>query len=143
MARKYRRIIDTALTGLGIGIIFTVVFLSDSLTLQVQMPLAVLGVLLMEAGVWGMSNKFLPNERRFSGLREEGDAMLDLMRELCSAAVARDRGGEDEKRFQATRGKMHASVESMAAIASHDSESGPLPSVPPSTQDSSRSVIAS
>ena len=80
-------------TGLGIGIIFIVVLLSDSLTLQVQMPLAVLGVLLMEAGVCGMSNKFLPNERRFAGLREEGDRMLDLMRELCSAAVARDRGG--------------------------------------------------
>ena len=135
MARKHRRIIDTALTGLGIGIIFTVILLSDSLTLQAQMPLAVLGVLLMEAGVWGMSNKFLPNERRFSGLREEGNRMLDLMRELCSAAVARDKGREDDQRFQATKDKMHASVESMAAIASHDSESGPLPSVTPSTQE--------
>ncbi|MCH2355157.1 MAG: hypothetical protein MK319_00530 [Pseudomonadales bacterium] len=135
MARKHRRIIDITLTGLGIGLIFTVVLLSGSLTLQVQMPLAVLGVLLMEAGVWGMSNKFLPNERRFSGLREEGDRMLDLMRELCSAAVARDRGGEDDQRFQAAREKMHTSVESMAAIASHDSESGPVPSAPPSTQN--------
>jgi hypothetical protein len=80
-----------------------------------------------------MSNKFLPNERRFSGLREEGDRMLDLMRELCSAAVARDRGEEDDQRFQAAREKMHTSVESMVAIASHDSESGPVPSGPPST----------
>ena len=137
MARKHRRIIDITLTGLGIGLIFTVVLLSGSLTLQVQMPLAVLGVLLMEAGVWGMSNKFLPNERRFSGLREEGDRMLDLMRELCSAAaaVARDRGGEDDQRFQAAREKMHTSVDSMAAIASHDSESGPVRSALPSTQD--------
>lgn len=134
MVRKHRRIIDTALTGLGIGIIFTVVLLSDSLTLQVQMPLAILGVLLMEAGVWGMSNKFLPNERRFSGLREEGDRMLDLMRELCSAAVARDKGREDDQRFHAAREKMHASVENMAAIASHDSESGPLQSGTPPPQ---------
>ena len=86
MARKHRRIIDITLTGLGIGLIFTVALLSGSLTLQVQMPLAVLGVLLMEAGVWGLSNKFLPNERRFSGLREEGDRMLDLMREQIGRA---------------------------------------------------------
>ena len=90
------------------------------------MPLALLGVLLMEAGVWGLSNKFLPNERRFTGLREEGDNMLDLMRALCAAAVARDKGNEDDTRFQKTMESMHDSVNRMVAIASQDSGSGTL-----------------
>ena len=126
MARKYRRIIDTLLTGSGIGLIFTAVLFSGSLTLQLRMPLALLGVLLMEAGVWGLSNKFLPNERRFTGLREEGDNMLDLMRALCAAAVARDKGNEDDTRFQKTMESMHDSVNRMVAIASQDSGSGTL-----------------
>lgn len=92
MKRNLRRSIDLGLTVLGIGIIFTVIFLSASLDVQSQLSLALLGVLLMEAGVWGLSSMLFPNERRYSQLRDEGDKMIQLIRELNAAAIAKDTG---------------------------------------------------
>lgn len=124
MGRNIRRSIDVGLTGLGIGIIFTAVLLSSSLTIQMQLPLALVGVLLMEAGVWGLSSKVFPNERRYIDLREEGDRIIQLVRQLNAAAVAREQGaGADDGRFQATLDEMHDSVKRMAELASR--ESGP------------------
>lgn len=117
MTRNIRRKIDIMLTGLGIGIIFTAILLSASLTIQIQMPMALFGVLLMEAGVWGLSNKLFPSDRRFSRLRHEGNHMLDLVRELNAAAIAKDTGEEDAKRFQATLEAMHNSVIKMSELA--------------------------
>ncbi|MEQ9070690.1 MAG: hypothetical protein RLO18_28395, partial [Gimesia chilikensis] len=86
MKRNIRRQFDIALTGLGIGIIFVAVILGGTLEIQIQLPIALLGVLLMEAGVWGLSGKVLPNQRRFNRLREEGDRLIQLLRELNEAA---------------------------------------------------------
>jgi hypothetical protein len=116
--RNLRRSIDLGLTGLGIGIIFTAIFLSASLDVQSQLPLVLLGVLLMEAGVWGLSSKLFPNERRYSQLRDEGDKMIQLIRELNAAAIAKDTGAEDAKRFQATLERMNESVLEMSRLAS-------------------------
>ena len=123
MGRNIRRSIDVALTGLGIGIIFTAVLLSSTLTIQMQLPIALVGVLLMEAGVWGLSSKVFPSERRYGDLRAEGDKIIQLIRQLNNAAVARDRGADDDGSFQATLDEMHDSVKRMAELASR--ESGP------------------
>ena len=123
MKRNSRRTIDLGLTGLGIGIIFTSVILGGTLEIQMQLPLALLGVLFMEAGVWGLSSKLFPNERRYSQLREEGDSMIQLIRELNAAAIAKDTGAEDAKRFQATLQRMHDSVVRMSELASKEDDS--------------------
>ena len=122
MRRNIRRTIDLGLTGVGIGIIFTAVLLSSSLTIQMQLPLALAGVLLMEAGVWGLSSKVFPNERRYIDLRAEGDNIIQLIRELNAAAVARDKGVDAGERFQATLDEMHDSVKRMAELASRESD---------------------
>lgn len=121
MRRNIRRSVDVGLTGLGIGIIFTAVLLSSSLTIQMQLPLALIGVLLMEAGVWGLSSKVFPNERRYIELRVEGDSIIQLIRQLNAAAVARDQGVGAEDNFQATLDEMHDSVTRMAKLASRAS----------------------
>lgn len=123
MKRNIRRSIDIALTGLGIGIIFSAVILRGSLDITAQMPMALLGVLLMEAGVWGLSNRLFPNERRYSKLRMEGDAMINYIRELNDAAIAHASGKEDAKRFQATLQQMHDSVIRMSDLAGKEDES--------------------
>lgn len=123
MRHNIRRSIDVGLTGLGIGIIFTAVILSSSLTIQMQLPLALVGVLLMEAGVWGLSSKVFPNERRYMDLRGEGDTIIQLIRQLNSAAVAREKGEDTDGRFQATLDEMHDSVKRMAELASRESGS--------------------
>lgn len=122
MRRNIRRTIDIGLTGIGIGIIFTAVLLSASLTIQMQLPLALVGVLLMEAGVWGLSSKVFPSERRYIELRAEGDNIIQLIRRLNAAAIARDKGADAEGRFQATLDEMHDSVKRMAELASRESD---------------------
>lgn len=125
MKRNLRRNIDIALTGLGIGLIFSAVILGGSLDIRAQLPLALIGVLIMEAGVWGLSSKLFPSERRYLRLREEGDRMIDLIRELNNAAIAKDTGSEDARRFQETLQKMHDSVVKMSELAAVENSSKP------------------
>ena len=118
MSRNIRRQFDIALTGLGIALIFTAVLLGGSLEVYMQLPIALVGVLLMEAGVWGLSGKVLPNQRRFNRLREEGDTLIRLLRELNEAAIAKRRGDEDvAARFDPVLDQMHDSVNRMAKLA--------------------------
>jgi hypothetical protein len=108
------------------GIIFgSVLFGPDSLQLQVLFVLS--GVLVLEAGVWGITNGLLPNERYYLQLREEGDHFLGLIRILNEAAVARDNGDESDARFRDARAQMHASVERMAEVAGKQDESEEAP----------------
>jgi hypothetical protein len=107
---------------LVLAFFFTAIILGASLGVQLQLPLALLGVLLMEAGVWGLSSELFPNDRRYSELRDEGDKMIQLIRELNAAAIAKDTGAEDAKRFQATLERMHESVMEMSKLASKEDE---------------------
>jgi len=122
--RKIRRILEIALPVTGMGVIFlSVLFGSDSLQLQVLLVL--FGILILEAGVWGLASRFLPNERRYLGLREEGDHFIGLIRDLNKAAVAReegDGGGENERRYQDALEQMHTSVRRMGELAGKDTE---------------------
>ena len=88
MKRNIRRQIDIGLTGLGIAIIFSAVILGGSMEIQLQLPLALVGVLLMEAGVWGLSSKLFPNERRYSQLRDEGDENYDGVMRLMDGDMS-------------------------------------------------------
>lgn len=130
MKRNIKRQFDIGMTCVGIAIIFSAVVLGGSLNVEAQLPLALIGVLLMEAGVWGLSSKLFPNERRYTSLRDEGDNMIALIRELNHAAIAKSTGKEDAKRFQATLEKMHDSVVRMSELAAK--EDGPSnPMAPP------------
>ncbi len=122
MKHNIRRQIDIALTGLGIALIFVAVLLGASLEIQAQLPIALAGVLLMEAGVWGLSGKMLPNQRRFNRLREEGDNLIRLLRELNEAAIAKRRGDDEAvaSRFDPVLDEMHASVNMMAKLAGYE-----------------------
>ncbi len=117
--RKIRRGIEIALPLLGMGIIFGSVLFGPN-DLQLQVLLVLIGVLILEAGVWGLTSGILPNERRYLSLREEGDHFLGLIRVLNAAAVARDEGQEDDTRFRETRAQMHTSVERMGELAGQD-----------------------
>ncbi len=79
----------------------------------------------MEAGIWGMSSKVFPNERRYTGLRAEGEHIIKLIRQLNSAAIARDQGRDDDGLFQATLDEMHDSITRMAELASREEGSQP------------------
>jgi hypothetical protein len=118
LKKRLRRNIDMALTVVGIAVVFSAIILGANLDVRAQVPIALVGVLLMEAAIWGLSSKFIPNQRKYTSLREEGDRMLDLIRELNSAAIANEKGTEDAKRFQQTLEAMHSSVLKMSDLAS-------------------------
>lgn len=122
MKRNIRRHIDAGLTGVGIAVVFSSIILGTSLDIRAQMPIALLGVLLMEAGIWGLASRFVPNQRKYTKLRGEGDNMLHLIRELNAAAIAKERGEEDSKRFQETLAAMHDSVIKMSGLANVDKD---------------------
>jgi hypothetical protein len=117
LKKSIRRNIDMGLTAVGIAAVFSAIILGASLDVRAQLPIALIGVLLMEAGIWGLSAKFFPNQRKYCSLRDEGDRMLDLIRELNSAAIAKEIGTEDAKRFQRTLEAMHSSVLKMSEFA--------------------------
>lgn len=122
MRRNIRRSIDMMLTLAGILVIFGSVFFANTIGVQALFLLVLFGVLIMEIGVWGLSSRLLPSERKFSRLREEGDNMITLIRELNASAIAKDRGEEDAKRFQQTLASMHDSVVRMAELAAHQDD---------------------
>jgi hypothetical protein len=102
---------------LGIGTIFLTVLLCGAWPVQLQMIPVIIGVLLMEAGVWGLAAKLMPNQRKYSGLRAEGDHILSLIRQLNGAAVAKELGIDNNKQFERTMEEMHMSVARMAELA--------------------------
>lgn len=122
MKRNIRRSIDAVLTLAGILVIFGSVFFANTIGVQALFLLVLFGVLIMEIGVWRLSSRLLPSERKFSLLREEGDNMITLIRELHASAIAKDRGEEDAKRFQQTLASMHDSVVRMAELAAHQDD---------------------
>ena len=119
MKRKIRRAIEIGIPLLGMGIIFGSVLFGPP-SLQLQVFLVLIGVLILEAGVWGLTSGLLPNERRYLALRTEGDHFLGLIRILNQAAVGRDKGEENDARFRTTRAEMHTSVERMGELAGKD-----------------------
>ena len=122
MKRTIRRILEIALPVLGMGVIFmSVLFRSDSLQLQVLFVL--FGVLLLEAGVWGLASRLLADERRYLDLRGEVDHFIGLIPELNESAVARlnrDGSKEDEERFQGVLEHLHDCVGRMGEVAAKD-----------------------
>lgn len=111
------RILNAGLPIVGMLVVFgAVLFVDDRQTLIL---VVLLGILLIEAGVWKLSNPFLPTERRFNELRLEVDQFMELVRELNTAGIEarKDDDAAAWARFENTLATMHASVERMAAAA--------------------------
>lgn len=98
-------------------IIFTTFLFESALGTTARFLILIGGVLALEIGVWGLSNKILPSDRKFNTLRKEGDKMIALIRQLNAAAIVRHQGAEEAKKFQATLDEMHKSVTRMADCA--------------------------
>ncbi len=119
--RTFRRAIELGLPILGMAVVFGGVLFVPPTNLQMQIVVVLVGVLLLEAGVWGLTGQILPNERHYRALREEGDHFITLIRDLNSAALARKEGleGSDEG-FEEALAAMHASVERMGGFAGEE-----------------------
>jgi hypothetical protein len=121
--RRLRKAIEFGLPIVGMLTVFGSLLFVPSNLLQIQVFVVLIGVLILEAGVWGLTTGILPNERRYISLREEGDHFLVLIRALNKAAVEKNRKGQaSSEEFREAVSHMHASVERMASVAGDERE---------------------
>ena len=106
-------------------IIFVSVLTQYPEDLQAQLGVMVIGVLLLEAGVWDLTPKLLPDERCYLGLRNELDHMIELTRALNGAAIAAGATRADDEAFRESLARMHASVDRMAELAGQETDANP------------------
>jgi len=112
------KLLNAGLPVAGMIVVFgAVLFLEDRRTMIL---VVLLGILLIEAGVWKLSNPFLPTERRFNALRLEVDQFMELVRELNGSAIearSTEENSSSWARFRNTLATMHASVDRMGEAA--------------------------
>ena len=106
---------------LGVLTIFAGLLLVSSDSVQAQIMVVLAGILALEAGVWGLGQQLLPNDRQFLDLRVEGEHFIDLIRDLNTAALARNQDAagtaDADKRFTEVLTLMHKSVDQMGEFA--------------------------
>jgi hypothetical protein len=115
--RILRQRLDTGLSILGVVVILSAVLFVRELRSQVA--IVVLGMLLLEVGVWKLAHYVLPSERQYLALRGETDRFLALVRQLHAAALlvqAQDAPAHRHA-FEAVRCAMHQTVERMCEVA--------------------------
>jgi len=129
------KLLNAGLPVAGMIVVFgAVLFLEDRRTMIL---VVLLGILFIEAGVWKLSNPFLPTERRFNALRLEVDQFMELLRELNGSAIEALSGEGNASawaRFRNTLATMHASVERMGEAAGRG-EGDPPTQAPPEGEE--------
>lgn len=117
LMRNLRQVTDKGMPIVGVVVILAAVLFVQELRLQ--LAVVVVGLFLVEAGVWNLSQWILPNDRQYIGLRAEGDHFIMLIRRLNEAAVQLKEVDDDANRraFEAAREAMHESVDRMAQLA--------------------------
>lgn len=139
--RKLRRAIE-----ISIPIAGTMLVLGGILAFEqrrAQIVAAVIGLVVIEVGIWGLVRPVLPNERRYFGLRGETDRFLGLVRMLNRAALtlAERDSPRARRRLDQIRGTMIESVGRMALVAGKTDEE--LRENPPTSEPPIRQAISS
>lgn len=101
---------------LGMAIIFFGVLTSDDP--QTQLALIIVGILLIQGGVWTLAQRVVGPRREYLALRREVVDFLGLVRNLNDASL--EKGAAEEAAAAERRRileEMHARVDRMAAAA--------------------------
>jgi hypothetical protein len=114
--RKIRGSFHLALTIAGTVLIIYAVMAVEGM--YDRMLVVALGLVLIEAGIWRMTQSLFPNDRNFRPLRKETDFFITLVRRLNRAAVNAQRGsGSAVHDLAQVHDEMHHSVDRMFRIA--------------------------
>jgi hypothetical protein len=120
VVRNVRKLMGVAFPVLGMAIVFAAILVpAISLNLQLQIGVVLAGLLIIETGVWKLTSKILPNERKYLTLRAEVDTFIDQIRVLnTQGELLRVHDTENSKEsFRETVDALHASVDRMAEVA--------------------------
>lgn len=123
--RNLRKIMAMGLPILGMIVVFSAILVpAISLNLQLQIVVVLAGLLIIEAGVWRLTAKILPNERKYLTLRAEVDDFIARIRVLnaqgSNLRVQDSEAGREA--FRETIDVLHASVDRMAEVAGREDQ---------------------
>lgn len=110
---RWRDVLEKAMAVVGVIVVLVPVITLADATWQVAT--VVLGLVLIEAGVWNVARHLAPEDRKFGALRREVEHFLDDIRELNLHAIAEDREGIED-----VRGRLHERVDIMAEVAGEE-----------------------
>ena len=114
--RSIRRFSQFLLTALGAAIVVYAVYQVDPLRERVLY--AVLGLVIMEIGIWQVTGFLFPNERSYQPLRKETDYFLKLVRRMNRAAVAAQKGSANAiSEMDRVQQEMYHSIDRMRRLA--------------------------
>lgn len=125
--RNLRNALAIALPLFGTVLVFAAVLVpAIAVNLQLQIVVVLVGILIIEAGVWRLTAKILPNERRFLALRAEVESFIDRVRILNAQGVRLRENDTEENReaLRETVDALHLSVDRMAEVAGRASDTG-------------------
>ena len=124
MTRRLRNLIQQWIPIFGALIVFLALLLGSDHHPNIRLAFAMVGILVIEAGVWKLTNPLLPSERKYLGLRAEVDDFILLVRALNRTTLeARATGAEEQwNEFREILGLMHSSVDDMGALAGKTEE---------------------
>ena len=121
--RNLRKTLAIGLPILGTVLVFMAILVPEiALHLQLQIIVVLIGLLIIEAGVWRLTAKVLPNERKFLALRTEVDGFIDRIRVLNAHGVSLSQSENDATReaFRETLDALHDAVDRMAEVAGRE-----------------------
>ena len=115
--RKLRQAVDAGLPILGTVIVFLAVILLSDQQLTLRIVIVLIGLLMIDAGIWKLTHPLLPNERRYTGLRKEVDDFIQVVRRLNAEALEAGQSPAGRETVQRTVREMHAAVDRMEQLA--------------------------
>lgn len=121
--RDLRKLLAFGLPVLGTILVFAAILVpAISFNLQIQIGVVLVGLLIIEAGVWRLTAKILPNERRYLALRAEVDGFVDRIRVLNAHGIKLRNADTESMRgaFRETLDALHAAVDRMAEVAGRE-----------------------
>ena len=119
--RSVRRPTQLLLTAAGTALALYAVLAIDGLYNRVLV--AVLGLLIMQMGIWQLTATLLPNQREYRPLRKETDYFLSLVRRMNRAAVAAEEGSQyAAAELERLHTELHHSVDRMHRLAGRTEE---------------------
>lgn len=121
--RNLRRTLAIGLPILGMILVFVAILMpSIALNLRLQILVVLVGLLIIEAGVWRLTAKVLPNERKFLALRAEVEGFIDRIRVLNAYGINLRESDSEVTReaFKETVDALHAAVDRMAEVAGRE-----------------------
>lgn len=129
--RTLRKAIEIGLPILGVVLVLAaVLFFFQNLYLQIGIVLV--GLVLIEAGIWNLAAPILPSERKFMALRNEVDSFIRLVRRLNKTALelASEPTPQNRAKLLQVRDEMLESVKRMESYAGRTDEAPQVVTVP-------------